>query len=149
MVVVFIGTKHRVQSPLERWPSMISLNRPKMESRPYEFLLQHNSSFSDFILLFMCMLHTQSLQSCPNLCNPQDCSPPGSSVHGTSQARIMEWVAISFSRGSSRPRDPTNVSCVSYIGRQILYPLNHLGSPLVNGTLVIYSSTPFFPLWYP
>ena len=121
MVVVFIGTEHRVQSPLERWPSIISLNRPKMESRPYEFLLQHNSNFSDFILLFMCMLHTQSLQSCPNLCNPQDCSPPGSSVHGTSQARIMEWVAISFSRGSSRPRDPTNVSCVSYIGRQILY----------------------------
>src|SRR5574337_1951620 len=66
-VVVFIGTKHRVQSPLERWPSMISMNRPKMESRPYEFLLQHNSSFSDFVFLFMCMLHTQSLQSCPNL----------------------------------------------------------------------------------
>ena len=39
-VVVFIGTKHRVESPLERWPSMISMNRPKMESRPYEFLLQ-------------------------------------------------------------------------------------------------------------
>ena len=39
-VVVFIGTKHRVQSPLERWLSMISMNRPRMESRPYEFLLQ-------------------------------------------------------------------------------------------------------------
>ena len=38
-VVVFIGTKHRVQSPLERWPSMVTMNRPKMESRPYEFLL--------------------------------------------------------------------------------------------------------------
>ena len=38
-VAVFIGTKHRVQSPLERWLSMISMNRPKMESRPYEFLL--------------------------------------------------------------------------------------------------------------
>ena len=38
-VVVFIGTKHRVQSPLERWPSMISMNRPKMEPRPCEFLL--------------------------------------------------------------------------------------------------------------
>ena len=41
--VVFIGTKHRVQSPLERWLSMISMNRPKMESRPYEFLLQYDS----------------------------------------------------------------------------------------------------------
>ena len=40
-VVVFIGTKHRVQSPLERWLSMISMNRPKMESRPYEFLLHY------------------------------------------------------------------------------------------------------------
>ena len=44
--------------------------------------------------------------SCPTLCDPMDCSPPGSSVHGISQARILEWVAISFSRGSSRPRDP-------------------------------------------
>ena len=47
-----------------------------------------------------------------------DCSPPGSSVHGISQARILEWVAISFSRGSSRPRDQT---CISCIGRRILY----------------------------
>ena len=47
-----------------------------------------------------------------------DCSPPGSSVHRILQARILEWVAISFSRGSSWPRDRTHVSC---IGRQILY----------------------------
>ena len=40
-------------------------------------------------------------QSCPTLCDPMDCSPPGFSVHGISQARILEWVAISFSRGSS------------------------------------------------
>ena len=40
-------------------------------------------------------------QSCPTLCDPMDCSPPGSSVHGILQARILEWVAISFSRGSS------------------------------------------------
>ena len=45
-VVVFIGTKHRVQSPLERWPSMISMNRPKTESRPYEFLLQQHWQLS-------------------------------------------------------------------------------------------------------
>ena len=48
-------------------------------------------------------------QSCPTLCDPMDCSPPGSSVHGILQARILEWVAISFSRGSSRPRDRTQV----------------------------------------
>ena len=44
-------------------------------------------------------------QSCLTLCDPMDCSPPGFSVHGILQARILEWVAISFSRGSSRPRD--------------------------------------------
>ena len=46
-------------------------------------------------------------QSCPTLCDPMDCSPPGSSVYGILQARVLEWVAISFSRGSSRPRDQT------------------------------------------
>ena len=46
-------------------------------------------------------------QSCPTLCNPMDYSPPGSSVHGILQARILEWVAIPFSRGSSPPRDRT------------------------------------------
>ena len=55
----------------------------------------------------------QSLQSCPTLCDPMDCSPAGSSVHGISQARVLEWVAIYFSRGSSQPRDPTQVSCIA------------------------------------
>ena len=49
-------------------------------------------------------------QSCPTLCDPMDCSPPGSSVHEIFQARIMEWVANSFTKGSSRPRDRTRVS---------------------------------------
>ena len=44
--------------------------------------------------------------SCVRLCDPVDCSPPGSSIHGILQARILEWVAISFSRGSSQPRSP-------------------------------------------
>ena len=60
-------------------------------------------------------------QSYPTLCNTIDCSLPGSSVHGIFQARILEWVAISFSRGSSWPRGQTRVSCVSCIDRQILY----------------------------
>ena len=55
------------------------------------------------------------------MCDPVDCSPPGSPVHGISQARILEWVVISYFRGSSQPRDPTHVSCISCIGRQILY----------------------------
>ena len=55
---------------------------------------------------------------CLTHCSPTDCSPPGSSVHGVFQARILERVAISFARRSSRPRDRT---CVSCIGRWILH----------------------------
>ena len=54
-------------------------------------------------------------------CDPTDCSPPGSSVHGILQARILEWAAIPSSRGSSRPGDQTHVSCVSCLGRRFLY----------------------------
>ena len=55
-------------------------------------------------------------QSCPTLCDPMDYSLPGSSVHWIFQARVLEWVAISFSRGSSRPRDWTQVSHI--VGRR-------------------------------
>ena len=60
-------------------------------------------------------------QSCPCLCGPVDCSLPGSSAHGILQARILEWGALSYSRGSSWPRDRVCISCVFCIGRQILY----------------------------
>ena len=60
------------------------------------------------------------LQSCQALCDPMDCSPPGSSVHRILQARILEGIVISFSKGSSWPRDPTGVSYVSYTGRLLL-----------------------------
>ena len=52
-------------------------------------------------------------QSCPTLYDPMECSPPGSSVHDIFQARILEWVIISFSRGSSQLRDQTQVSCTA------------------------------------
>ena len=58
-------------------------------------------------------------QSCPTLCDPRYCSLPGSSVHGIFQARILEWAAISFSRGSAWPKDWT---CISCNGKQILLP---------------------------
>ena len=64
------------------------------------------------LLLFQLLSHVQLF------CDPTDCSLPGSSVHGISQARILEWVAISFSRRSSLTRDETRASC---IGRWILY----------------------------
>ena len=68
-----------------------------------------------WLLIWTCCLVAQS---CPTLCDPMDCSLPGSSVHGILQARILEWFAISSSRGSSQLRDQTQVFC---IGRQILY----------------------------
>ena len=59
------------------------------------------------------------VKSCPTLCDPADCSPPGSAVHGILQARILEWVTMPSSRRSSRPRDRTHVSYIC-IGRWIL-----------------------------
>ena len=56
----------------------------------------------------LCVLFTQS---CVILCDPMDCSPPGSSVRGILQAKILEWVAIPFSRGCNQPRDGTQVYC--------------------------------------
>ena len=55
--------------------------------------------------------HAMSLQLCSTLCDPMDCSLPGSPVHGILQARILEWVAVPYSRGSSQPRDRTHISC--------------------------------------
>ena len=71
-------------------------------------------------------------QLCLTLCDPMDCSLPGSSVHEIFQARILECVPISSSRGSSWPRDWTSVSCITYIGRRILLPLSRLGSPKMD-----------------
>ena len=66
-------------------------------------------------------MHAKSIQSCPTLCDPRDYSLPGSSVYGIFQARILEWVAMTSSRGSSWPRDQTWVSWVSCLGRWVLY----------------------------
>ena len=73
--------------------------------------------------IYMCVcVYTQLLQSCPILCDPVDCSLPSSSVHGILQARILMWVAISCSRGSSQGPGITSASLnVSCIGRRVLY----------------------------
>ena len=65
---------------------------------------------SKILLVVTSIVRAQSLQTSPTLCNRMDCSLPGSSVHGIFQARILEWVAMSSSRGSSRRRYPTRVS---------------------------------------
>ena len=61
-------------------------------------------------------MHVKSLQSCPAVWDPMDCSLPDSSVHGTLQARILESVAIPFSRGSSQPRDQNCISMSQALG---------------------------------
>ena len=77
-----------------------------------------------FCLSFICFLtvcmHAKSLQLCPTLCDPMDCSPPDSSVHGICQARRLEW-AVPSSRGSSWPGDRTGVSYISFTVRRVLW----------------------------
>ena len=80
------------------------------------------ASLSIYLYVHAC---AKLLKSCLTLCNARDCSPPGSSVHVIFQARILKWVAISSSRGSSQPRDRIYISC---IGSRILYHLSHMGS---------------------
>ena len=89
------------------------------------------------------MSHKVKVKSfrCVQLCNPMDCSLPGSSIHGIFQARILEWVAISFSRESSQPRDWTQVSCTA--GR--LYHLSHQGSPKMSYNRWIIKPTAVHP----
>ena len=60
-----------------------------------------------------CESKSEVAQSCLTLCDPLDCSLPGSSLHGIFQARVLEWVGISFFRGSSQPKDQTQVSCIA------------------------------------
>ena len=79
----------------------------------------------------MCVGGVLSRSVGSTLCDPMDYNPPGSSAHEILQARILEWVAIPYSRGSSQPRDQTRISYSSCIGRQVLYHLHHLVN-LVN-----------------
>ena len=75
------------------------------------------------------------------LCDPMDCSPPGSPVHGISQARILEWVAISSSRGSSRARDQTCISCIAGGFFTTAAP----GKPIIPIAIAISYPHNFFP----
>ena len=85
------------------------------------------------IQLYACVCVVSQL--CPTLCDSMDCSPPGSSVHGLLQARILEWVAISSFRESPWPRDWTHISCVSCIGITLL----KTKKTLCPGTVLISS----------
>ena len=79
--------------------------------------------------LIINLVHAHSLQSCLTLCDPTDCSSLGFSIHGISQARILEWIAIPFSRGSFWPRGQTHISYVSCIADGF-FNTGPLGSPI-------------------
>ena len=92
-----------------------------------KFALWYWNTFLNVVMLYIILMcisrfmffgndllsESEVAQLCLTLWDPVDCSPPGSSVHGILQARILEWVAISFSKGSSRPRDWTRVSHIA------------------------------------
>ena len=93
----------------------------KERARGSLYMGSPRSPLSPFALWFSCMsllcMYANLLQLCLTLCDPMGCSPPGSSVHGIIQRRILEWAAVPSSRGSSRPRVWTCISCFSCIGR--------------------------------
>ena len=110
LVIPFLEPSKILQCELDLLFAVISL--------VFCSLLSVNTSTVFPLVACVC---AQSFQSCPTLCDPMDYSLLGSSVRGILQARILEWVAISFSRGSSQPRDSIQVSCIC---RQILYCLS-------------------------
>ena len=93
-------------------------------------LVRSSTSHKRWVIKKQCAcMRAKLLQLCLTVCDPMGCNPSGSSVHGILQARILEWVAMPSSRGSSLPRDRTCISYISYISRQVLYHYRHLGSP--------------------
>ena len=121
----------------------------------YFFLLYSCRDIVCFYSMFICVhVHVQLLihlhlcrnrnrnvaQSCPTLWGPMDCSLPGSSVHGIFQAIVLEWIAVSFSSGSSWPRDRTWVSCIvdrHFIVWATIMAFTNLHSSLMH--IMIYS----------
>ena len=94
-------------------------------------ILEGETRLSDSILGLCKCLQVEVLvaQSCPTLCNPMDCSLPGSSIHGIFQAKILEWVVISFSRGSFQPRDWSRKWKWKLLSPVQLFPTPSLYSP--------------------
>ena len=98
---------------------------------------------STVLLLYSSVwVRAKSLQSCLTHYDPTDCGSPGSFVHEILHARILEWVAMSSSRGSFQPRDWTCLSYVSSIGRRVLYHKRHLGSPGISFPLATNGCPP-------
>ena len=104
-------------------------------------------------LLFYCHLeglHAKWLQSCLTLWDPMDCTPPGSSVHGILQARILECAAMPSSKESSRPRDHTRVSCICCVAGEFftLISISYLSKSHTSPeSLLCLNSAPTTHIW--
>ena len=109
------GLRNRHHLSIGLWPRCQNLLHVPLS--PISWPISHEK-------YYMCSV----TQSCPTFYGPIDSGPADSSVHGIFQAGIPEWVAISYSRGSSSPKGQTSLSCVSCIGRWTLYRWPHLGS---------------------
>ena len=122
----------------ENWPRGSLTHFSTLTSRraEFDFLWPLRSHFS-------CCLVTKL---CPTLCDPMDCSPPGSSVHGISQARVLEWVAIFSSRGPSWLRAGTCVSYISCICRGFFTP-EPRGKPLIFLGTLFYQFSLLSVVW--
>ena len=128
---------------------ILSLNNFFSFFRDFRMIQSHNSKILIIYTTYMCVWLVT--QSCLTLCDPMDYSLPGSSIHGILQARILEWVTISFSKESSQPRDWTYVFCVSWNGMQILYhratweALHHI---YIHIYIYIYMSPDYYQVYY-
>ena len=112
-----LNSAHACQrASIPAWPlSHVCINCLALQSLDFVILKIYDTSnyVNSPFALTVVKVKMPVAQSCLTLCDPVDCSPPGLSVHGILQARILEWVAIPFSRGSSRPRNRTQVSHIA------------------------------------
>ena len=136
-------------APKSLW--MVTAATKKSYDKPRQYTKKQRHYFANKGPYSQSESESEVAQSqCPTLCDPMDCSLPGSSVYGIFQARVLEWVAISFSRGSSQPRDRTQVSCTAgryftvwatreayYINRRPVFP-----GFLFKGSIKIWSLEP-------
>ena len=123
--------QHRLDSPAANWWNCKEQRWAiPMGSCPNCRFMRKINDYCSFKLLCFGMIcyavraackQAKLYQSCPTLCNPVNCSSPGSSVRGILQAKILEWVSMPPSRGSSWTRGQTHITYISYIGRGILY----------------------------
>ena len=127
-------------------PSPWDSTKLHFSKRMHHFVSQQTLMIISVALLLH--QHLQSLQLSLTLCNPMDCSLPGSSLHGIFQARIVEWVSMSFSRRSSRPRYWTQVSTI--VGRLFTVWATGEALPIVSATYVNHSNGWLFvaTLWF-